>query len=381
MNCSTTVPNLLSGGTRGWVGQSDDRGTLDIVVSSSITIFLCIWTTVCVNVPSPEHGVWAIFRDRWHMFCLGLLGPEFTVLLAIGQYCSARASVRQFKAKYNNWTVKHGFFADMGGVHLQVENLKSFPITSKQLYFLAEHDFISYPHITTTMINDKNKSDGLARLIASLQILWFTLSTISRPIKGYATTTLEITTLAYIFCAWASMFFWRCKPMDVQDPIMVQCKVPLAAIVDRHGRSAAEHFHLTPLDFIDRQEWIGSKLWTYYVSLLRKMKIIYVYEKELPARHFSSFNFMAPDKPFVILILMIACTYSAIFLAAWNLHFPTDLERLLWRNINYMKYRCQFEAILLWWSQKQNGNCSYKMHGTRQRTKTPTSTFTFGPFW
>jgi hypothetical protein len=52
----------------------------------------------------------------------------------------------------------------MGGIHLQVENLKSFPITSKQLYFLAEHDFIAYPDdITTTMINNKNKSDGLRR--------------------------------------------------------------------------------------------------------------------------------------------------------------------------------------------------------------------------
>jgi hypothetical protein len=119
--------------------------------------------------------------------------------------------------------------------------------------------------------------------------------------------------------------------MDVQDPIIVPCKVTLAGIVDRHGRSAAEHFHYTPLDFIDRQEWIGSKLWTYYVILLRKMKIIFVYKKDLPVRNFTSFNFMAPDKPFIFLILMIACTYSAIFLAAWNLHFPTDHERLVWR--------------------------------------------------
>lgn len=119
--------------------------------------------------------------------------------------------------------------------------------------------------------------------------------------------------------------------MDVQSPIIVPCKVRLAAIVDRHGRSAAEHFHFTPLDFVDRQEWTGSKLWTYYVSLLHKMKIIYVYEKELPVQHFSSFKFMAPDKPFLILMLTISCAYSAIFLAAWNFHFPTDLERLLWR--------------------------------------------------
>lgn len=119
--------------------------------------------------------------------------------------------------------------------------------------------------------------------------------------------------------------------MDVQDPIILPCRFRLADIVNRHGRSAAEHFHFTPLDFIDRQEWIGSKMWTYYVCLLHKMKIVYVYRKELPVQHFSSFNFKPPNKPFLFLMLAISCAYSAIFLAAWNFHFPTGIERTIWR--------------------------------------------------
>lgn len=98
------------------------------------------------------------------MFCLGLLGPEFILLLAVGQYCSARASLKMFKAaKIKGWTMKHGFFADMGGIHLQVPDLKSFPINAKQLHFMVTHEYIPQPEITTTTINDKNKSDGLAR--------------------------------------------------------------------------------------------------------------------------------------------------------------------------------------------------------------------------
>lgn len=154
------------GGTRGWVPQSNDRGTLDIVVSCAITVFLCLWTSVCVNVPAPEHGMWSIFRDRWHMFCLGLLGPDFTLLLAVGQYCSARAGVKLFKkSNLPNWTMKHSFLADMGGIHLQVANINSFPINAKQLHFLVTNNYIPYPEITTTEINDKNKSDGLARYV------------------------------------------------------------------------------------------------------------------------------------------------------------------------------------------------------------------------
>lgn len=162
-------------------------------------------------------------------------------------------------------------------------------------------------------------------------MFWFTLSTISRPIKGYATTTLEITTLAYILCALVTTFFWRHKPMDVQLPITLNCPVSLDQIVDRNGRSAAEHYHFTPLDFVSRQEWIGSKLWVYYTNLLRKMRIIHVYPKPLPIRNFSSFNFMLPDRPFLFIIVFLSTAYSSIFVAAWSLHFPTYTERLLWR--------------------------------------------------
>jgi hypothetical protein len=165
MDCSTPDPTFSNAsGTRGWVGQSRDRGTLDIVVSCVITVFLCLWTSVCVNVPAPEHGMWSIFRDRWHMFCLGLLGPEFILLLAVGQYCSAKASTRLFHASnLTGWTTKHSFLADMGGIHLQVPDMKSFPIMAKQLHFLVTNNYIPYPEITTMAINDKNKSDGLAR--------------------------------------------------------------------------------------------------------------------------------------------------------------------------------------------------------------------------
>ncbi|KAF2867509.1 hypothetical protein BDV95DRAFT_679431 [Massariosphaeria phaeospora] len=270
----------------------------------------CVGASVCVNVLAPGFGLWSIFRDR-----------------------CAKASVRLFaRAKLNGCTLKHGFFADMGGLHLQVPNVKSFPVNSKQLHFLVSHGHVQYPEITTTTINDKNKTDGLARLICTVQIFWFTLSTVSRPIKGYATTTLELTTLAYIVCALATLFFWRHKPMDVQTALVLHCPTPLDQIVNRDGRSAAEHYHFTPLDFISREERIGSRLWVYYVNLLRKMKLVHAYKKLLPVRHVSSFNFSPPDRLMLFLMLGLSFGYASVFVAAWNLHFPTHIEQLLWRT-------------------------------------------------
>ena len=170
MNCSAHSGDVDLAGIRGWVRQSNDRGSLDIIVSCGITVFLCIWTSICVNVPAPTRGLWDIFRDRWHMFCLGLLGPEFILLNALGQSCSARASVRAFAASdHSGWTIKHAFFADMGGIHLRLPNAqldepKSFPINAKQLHFLITNGFIPFPsNITQDTIRDKNKSDGFAR--------------------------------------------------------------------------------------------------------------------------------------------------------------------------------------------------------------------------
>ncbi|KAF2691052.1 hypothetical protein K458DRAFT_438759 [Lentithecium fluviatile CBS 122367] len=332
MNCTVANTTTNLEGTRGWVRQSNDRGTLDIIISCCITIFLCIWTSVCVNVPAPEHGMWSMLRDRWHMFCLGLLGPEFILLCAVGQYCSARASFHAFaRTKHEGWTMKHAFFADMGGIHLQFQDVRSFPVNAKQLHFLVASGYISYPKITTNDINDKNKADGLARMICTLQIFWFTLSTVSRPIARYAVTTLELTTLAYILCALATLFFWRHKPMDIRTPIMLECSTPIGQITDRWGRAATGSYHYTPLDFVSRGEWIGTRLWTYYVNLLRQMGVVHYYPPELPVRSFSSFNFPIPTRPMLFAMLGISFGYTGIFVAGWNLHYPSLTERLLWR--------------------------------------------------
>ncbi|KAF2476621.1 uncharacterized protein BDR25DRAFT_252761 [Lindgomyces ingoldianus] len=273
------------------------------------------------------------------MFCLGLLGPEFILLNALEQFCSARASVRAFSTSdHSGWTMKHAFFADMGGIHLQLPNAqldepKSFPINAKQLHFLVTNRYIPFPgNITLDTIRDKNKSDGLARFICFIQMFWFTLSTVSRPIKGYATTTLEITTLAYIVCALATMFFWRHKPMDVQDAIFLDCHRTLDQLLGEHGRSAAGPYHFTPLDFVSREEWIASRLWVYNVNLLRRMRIIHTYQKELPIQHFSSFNFLILKRSMLFVSLAISLAYTSVFVAGWNLHFPTTLERILWRT-------------------------------------------------
>lgn len=120
--------------------------------------------------------------------------------------------------------------------------------------------------------------------------------------------------------------------MDVRTPITLECSTPLERICDRRGRTAAEPYYYTPLDFISREEWIATRLWTYYVNLLRQMHLIHTYKRSLPIRHFSSFYIPLPTRPLLFTMLAIAFAYTGIFIAGWNLHYPTESELILWRT-------------------------------------------------
>lgn len=78
----------------GWTPQVNGRGTIDIIWSCTLTIFLCCWTSVCVNIPALNDSRLDRFRDKFYIALIGILGPDFLLILAMGQWESARHSVK-----------------------------------------------------------------------------------------------------------------------------------------------------------------------------------------------------------------------------------------------------------------------------------------------
>src|SRR4051794_36939398 len=118
----------------GWRDQPNTRGTFDIIKTCAGTIFLLCWSSVCPNLPSPKSRFWQKFRNKLYIFLLAILGPDFIFMTAMGQLNTAwrgRKALRQ--AGYLDWTLRHCFFANMGGVHLEFRDrktagLSSFPV-------------------------------------------------------------------------------------------------------------------------------------------------------------------------------------------------------------------------------------------------------------
>ncbi|KAK2606913.1 hypothetical protein N8I77_005635 [Diaporthe amygdali] len=188
--------------------------------------------------------------------------------------------------------MRHAFLADMGGFILQPRDWKQFPINAKQLLWLIENGYVAIPQVDTAVIRDKNKTDGFMRLITAVQITWFCVNFFGRLAQGLAITAIELTTVAFIYCALLSMFFWRHKPADVETAEILYTNATMKEILVAGGEAAREPYRQTPLDFVSRQEWSWSK----YLAHFQNATVARFRSRSVPIDHISSAT--TPQIPF-----------------------------------------------------------------------------------
>jgi hypothetical protein len=351
---------------QGWTSSPNSRGTIDIIWSCAFTMFLCSWSILCLNVSSPDDNIFYIFHRRFWLTCLCFLGPEFTVLNAAGQWVSAKRSLKKFHdAGYNSWTMQHAFFADMGGFVLETPGTPAFPVDGKQLLFLIKAGFVdeAVTRLDIKVIRDKNKVDGMLRIITVCQVLYFVANIAGRAILHLAITCMELTTAAFIICTIATVFFWLHKPADVNtpehlrstshiaeimraaaaefaaperkpengssDPMVQTQPLHLRTPLDFIGRN--QHFYLrTPLDFVSRKEWHWSLYWSNWINILRHLRINFA-PRAFPADRFENTISLEPTRGVYWCCLLVTTIYTSVFVSAWNYEFPTKIEQYLWR--------------------------------------------------
>ncbi|KAF4222997.1 hypothetical protein CNMCM6805_009645 [Aspergillus fumigatiaffinis] len=325
--------------TSGWVKEPDGRGTWGILSTCLLTITLCCWTSVCPNIPAKSDGYWPRLRDKFHLACMGILGPEFLLMLATGQWSSARKSVKEFSRLDRNggkgeWTMTHAFYADMGGFLLEGPGVKTpFPVDATQLLFLVKQGYVEYPKITRDDIDDRNKSDGFARFIAVCQVVWFLLNCILRRAQHLALTTLELTTISFVIVFFATSFCWYYKPQDITSTITVTLAVDISTIREKHCPPELEEWHTNPLEFLHPDLYICHVFWRYFNQILRRIHCP-IFSRPVttkPYNRIPSDDFPHLDTLADALACPIVLLFGGMFMFAWSFDFPSSLERILWR--------------------------------------------------
>lgn len=326
----------------GWVGQPQSRGTFDIILSCFLTISLCTWTSLHLNVPASNEGQWRPILRKLRWMMLTLLGPEFVVALAAGQRANARRAFNTIRGMgYSEWTLRHSFYANMGGFVLQARDSKPFPIHGLHIIYLLKEGYLNLPEITSQEISDKSKANILAKVLVCLQTGWFVVQCFGRLAQGLPLTALELVTISYVWCTWAIYAQWLKKPLDVTAPTILRTQASIADILRKAGSEASEPYRQTPLDFV----WDGRVSWTLDVQPFLHFRLD---PRERPMPRILNDSLPWFDTVYdAAVCLFVIVFYGAIHMFGWNLTFPTRTEKILWRATALVAL-CSIWVVCVW---------------------------------
>jgi hypothetical protein len=153
---------------------------------------------------------------------------------------------------------------------------------------------------------------------------------LARLLQHLPLTELEVATLAFQFVNLAIWFLWLHKPLDVQQPIILGPADELVAPVKpshrpSHGRSPHEAVFgntealLLGGYYSDRDFAASTSVPSYWST--------HGFPAEGPGKGDTRFA-----SRFIVIELLVGTLFGLIHCAAWNAHFPSTAELLIWRS-------------------------------------------------
>ena len=376
-----TIPS----GVVNFVSSPGVRGTLDVLWSALFTTLICTWTVQHLNVPeqTPEYCGWlhklkatlkrTLTKVKWML--ITLVAPEFLVGRAFQDFMMARKSRDEMRKFFETdrvrWTLTHAYYANMGGFILKanssvssrsgqdllreetqgqtlntpltqdgnqfaassednvaresqehepphlpsaamdMENVEYAYPNADQLYVLRATGIITrLPEVSVKEIEDKSKGDAFIKGTAVLQVLWLIIQVIVRGAKHLPISQLEISVIAFAACTVLTYAFSWSKPQNVTVANLASDRT-----IPREQIKAVENKN-------------HGASWSQNLFLERNMDIF----KPIP--NDAEFDLLPGSKILTLMDFGVAVAgtiFGAVHLIAWNFHFPSYVEHLLWK--------------------------------------------------
>jgi len=263
-----------------------------------------------------------------------------------------------------HFSLAHAFFAGMGGfafcgsdmdwiptVEKSLDDLSTNPRfvadvpKSSTLVYIIEH----FPKIITDIdeetILDRAESSSLGKALLIVQVAWFCTSCASRLNQGLPLSLLEVSTAAHGFCTLLTYFVWWSKPTNVATPTMMR------------GKQAREVYALLKCnneEYFDALEVARKRaagdssgpIGTEKINLAANALQHLLPNPQPPPGYYVNSRFFGHRPNMIpgavgrqsgsnrvhelIAVAVSPVLYGVLHFLAWNDHFPTPLERVLW---------------------------------------------------
>jgi hypothetical protein len=306
-------------------------------------------------VSGRDDSSWVVYRRKIFLALFTLFAPEVVCYTAMGQHYWAQRSVREFRKAAKSttsttlaedlasWKLKDAFIANMGGFVLDMDG-STHPVNAKQLLWLIRNGHIDLPRSQLKALADKNKVDGVLRLVMVLQALWYALSVLGRLVQKLTVTTMETTTVGFIYCAIMFMVLWRQKPADIATAEILKIKD------SNNNQQVFDYLIQTSTPGLGPEDGSGRifqgamrKYFAYFRSLLLMINL------PVEPDEGRVLNMTSDDiPPWFFGLGMVACMgYCAPFVAHWQSVFPTRTEQLLWRIASLGSLVTLFASLII----------------------------------
>jgi hypothetical protein len=170
---------------------------------------------------------------------------------------------------------------------------------------------ISFPSITETQIQAMSKGDAFVKGAAIFQTVWLFITLCVRWSKRLPAIQLELAVLAFSLCSFTAYVCHWSKPQDVKIATILPIQNTLPKeLLDVLSSKITRPFLLDLVGFQSQ-----SKL-----------------TDPIPNDAVSDrFEDSKATKVFLIVFIMAGTVFASVHCIAWNFHFPTPIERTLWR--------------------------------------------------
>ena len=209
-----------------YVGDPNGRGTFSLIISCVLTLTLCVWSALHLNVPSNSQTTLASLMTQCRWIVTGVYAPELVVFTAWRQWSSAKLLSQLVdewgqarKQPHDNgnegmilpdrpsyeWTMTHSFFASTGGFAFDTADdeprylptaYKRLTLTARGVALLASCGHL--PSVSEAEITDKSKANNVAKALVIIQASWMLLQVIGRLFAALSVTLLEVNTIAHV---------------------------------------------------------------------------------------------------------------------------------------------------------------------------------------